>query len=48
MRGIVVRRIRKQSQADAKGSPPESGFKNAYRHAKRDYSAGKSDPRRRR
>jgi len=46
MRGTVVRRIRKQAQVDARVSPPERGFRNSYRRAKRDYSAAKSDPRR--
>lgn len=46
MRAIVVRRIRKQTQTDAKVSPPGLGFRNAYRQAKRGYKVGKSDPRR--
>lgn len=45
MRAKVVRRIRKQVERDAKVSPPERGYRNVFRLAKRDYNRVKSDPR---
>lgn len=42
----MVRRIRKQVERDVKVSPPERGYRNAFRLAKRDYNGVKSDPRR--